>query len=125
MQLTRAEWQLMNALWQGHPASAREIIERLPKRVDWAYTTVKTMLTRLVAKGALSEKKQGNVGVYTPMLSQHKARLMAVRSLVGDAFDGAFGSLAHFLVEEEALSQDEVRCLLDLVKQKPQRRRKP
>ena len=47
MKLTEAEWQIMNALWQKHPATARNIMERLDRRVNWAYTTVKTLLTRL------------------------------------------------------------------------------
>ena len=47
MRLTRSEWQIMNALWEHHPATAREVEERLPETVTWAYTTIKTMLTRL------------------------------------------------------------------------------
>ena len=58
MKLTESEWQIMNALWQGHPATAREVAERLPNEVSWAYTTIKTMLTRLAAKNAVSEEKR-------------------------------------------------------------------
>ena len=118
MKLTEAEWQLMNALWQEHPASAREISERLPEETSWAYTTIKTMLSRLVSKRVLSESKQSNVSLYTPRLSKRKARLMALRSLAGDAFEGTFGSLVHFLVEEENLSMDERRKLAELLKDK-------
>lgn len=118
MRLTRAEWRLMNALWQGHPASAREIAERLPKK-QWAHTTIKTMLSRLVAKGALSESKNGNVSFYVPRLTRRKARLTALRSLAGEAFEGAFGSLVHFIVEEENLSADEKRRLAQLLSKRP------
>ena len=116
MRLTRAEWQLMNALWGNHPATAREIAERLPRGTDWAYTTIKTMLTRLVAKGTLAEQKRGNVSVYEPLLNRRKARLSALRSLTQEAFDGAFGTLMHFLVEEENLSpveREKLKALLD------------
>ena len=44
MKLTEPEWLIMNALWDGHPAKARDVAERLPNNVGWAYTTVKTML---------------------------------------------------------------------------------
>ena len=57
MKLTKAEWQIMNALWEDHPATARDIMDRLPTGVKWAYTTIKTMLTRLVEKKAVSETK--------------------------------------------------------------------
>ena len=53
MKLTEAEWQIMNALWKGWPATARQIADRLPEEVNWAYTTIKTMLTRLADKKAV------------------------------------------------------------------------
>ena len=107
MKLTEAEWQIMNALWQKHPATARDIMDRLDRRVNWAYTTIKTLLTRLVEKRAVSEVKQGNTSVYEPMVSQSKARLSAFRSLLDQAFDGAVGPLVHFLAEEEQLTAQE------------------
>ena len=102
MKLTEAEWLVMNALWDKYPATARDIAERLPAEVNWAYTTIKTMLSRLVEKKAVRESKQGNRSVYEPRLSRRKAQIRAVRSLADVAFDGAFGPLMHFLVEEES-----------------------
>ena len=58
MKLTKAEWQIMNALWQKHPATVHNIMERLDRRVNWAYTTVKTLLTRLLAR-ILESEAQG------------------------------------------------------------------
>lgn len=107
MKLTEAEWQIMNALWQKHPATARDIMDRLPADVNWAYTTIKTMLTRLVEKQAVGEVKEGNTSVYEPRVSQQKARLSAFRSLLDQAFDGAVGPLVHFLAEEKQLTAKE------------------
>lgn len=115
MKLTAAEWQLMTALWKQHPATAREVAERLPRRTRWAYTTIKTMLTRLAAKGVVGETKRGNASLYAPLVTRRKARAEAVRSLVGQAFDGAFGSLVHFLAQEEKLSPAERRKLKQLL----------
>jgi BlaI family penicillinase repressor len=116
MKLTEAEWQIMNALWRKHPATAREIMDRLDRRVNWAYTTIKTMLTRLVEKRAVGEVKQGNTSVYEPLVSQQKARLSAFHSLLDQAFEGAVGPLVHFLAEQEQLSdkeKKELRSILD------------
>jgi BlaI family transcriptional regulator, penicillinase repressor len=113
MKLTEAEWQVMNALWAKHPATAREVMDRLPPDVTWAYTTLKTMLARLADKHAVSEIKHGNTSVYDPLVSQSKARLNAFRSLLDQAFDGAMGPLVHFLVEEKQLTAKETE---DLVK---------
>lgn len=116
MKLTNAEWQLMNALWQEHPATARELAQRLPSGTTWAYTTIKTMLSRLVVKGALHEHKRGNVSLYKPALSRHKARIVALRSLAESAFGGAVGPLIHFIVEQERLSPAERRRLIEILK---------
>jgi len=120
MKLTEAEWQIMNALWHKHPATARQIMDRLPAGVQWAYTTIKTMLTRLVEKKAVSEIKQGNTSIYDPLVSQQKARLSAFRSLLDQAFDGAIGPLVHFLAEEKQLSAKEKEELVRILESEAQ-----
>ena len=104
MKLTEAEWQIMNALWKNRPATTRQIVDRLPKNVNWAYTTVKTMLTRLAEKKVVKESKNRNAAVYEPILSRQKARRSALKVLANQAFDGAFGPLMHFLLEDQKLS---------------------
>ncbi len=115
MKLTEAEWQIMNALWQGFPVTARQLAARLPKDVTWAYTTIKTLLARLVEKHAVQETKQGNTSLYEPLISQAKARKSALRSLVDLAFDGALGPLMHFLVEDQNLSEKQRKELIELL----------
>jgi len=116
MRLTRAEWQLMNALWQEHPATAREIADRLPPETEWSYSTIKTMLRRLTEKGAISEHKRSNLSFFEPLLSKRKARMAALASIADDAFDGAFGSLMHFLLEQETLTPAQRRKLIERLK---------
>jgi len=115
MRLTEAEWQIMNALWEKWPATARDVAERLPADVKWAYTTIKTMLTRLAEKKAVKETKKGSVGVYEPVLSRSSARRSAIKTLTEQAFDGAFGPLMHFLLEDQKLTakqRDELMLVL-------------
>lgn len=118
MKLTEPEWQIMNALWQKHPARAREVAERLPASVNWAYTTVKTMLDRLVEKKAVHKRKSGNAGYYEPLLSRRQARTTALRNLLDHAFDGAFGPMMHFLVEQENLSAQQRKELVKILEGK-------
>ena len=116
MKLSDSEWQIMNALWKRSPATARDLSEYLPKDTNWAYTTIKTMLTRLVTKKAVSERKRGNTSVYEPLISKSKARSKAVVSLVNKAFDGTVGPLMHFLLEEKKLSKKQRKELLEMLK---------
>ena len=115
MKLSQAEWQIMNALWKKHPATAREIMTRLPQGVKWAYTTVKTMLSRLVEKEAVSETKQANTSIYEPLVTQRKARLSAFRLLLDQSFDGAMGPLMHFMLQEQKLNDKQKKELIEIL----------
>jgi len=115
MKLTDAEWQIMNALWKRHPATARDIIELMPEEPKWAYTTVKTMLTRLVAKNAIEERKRGSISVYEPRVSQQSARKSALKNLVDRVMEGAVEPIMHFLIEEKELSEKEREKLIRML----------
>jgi predicted transcriptional regulator len=115
MKLTEPEWLIMNALWERHPARAREVAERLPTSINWAYTTVKTMLDRLVQKKAVRKNKRGNAGYYEPLLSRRQARATALKNLLDHAFEGAFGPMMHFLVEQEKLSAQQRNELIKIL----------
>ena len=106
----------MTAVWEHSPATAREVLERIPPETAWAYTTVKTMLARLVGKGALAAEKRGNTSVYTPLLTRDEARRSAWGSLLDRAFEGGVGSFVRFVAERQSLSSDEraeLRRMLD------------
>ncbi|MBN1350557.1 BlaI/MecI/CopY family transcriptional regulator [candidate division KSB1 bacterium] len=122
MKLSEAEWQVMNALWTRHPATARDLTEYLPENTSWAYTTLKTILTRLVAKQAVSERKRGNTSVYEPLITKSKARRNALISLLNQAFDGAVGPLMHFLVEEQKLTLTQRQELISLLQEEDKKR---
>jgi BlaI family penicillinase repressor len=121
MKLSDAEWQLMNALWEQHPATAREIMERLDNRIQWAYTTVKTMLSRLVAKEAMTEQKKGNTSYYTPLVSQSSAQRSALKSLVDKVLGGTVEPIMHYLVEENKLSSTDRQKLIRILKEMDQK----
>ncbi len=122
MKLTEPEWLIMNALWDKHPAKARDVVERLPSSVSWAYTTVKTMLDRLVEKKAVSKSKRGNTGLYEPLLSRQHARRTALRMVLNRAFDGAFGPMMYFLMEDESLSAGERKELIKILSGKSRKK---
>ncbi len=116
MKLTEAEWRLMRQVWRGSPVRARAVLDGLGDETGWAYTTVKTMLDRLVDKGVLAATLDGNVTMYRPLLSRAKAQRTALRRLAEDAFDGALAPMMSFLVREERLSDEDratLRRMLD------------
>lgn len=113
--LNDSEWTVMQAVWECAPANARDVLERVHAETDWAYTTVKTILARLVEKGALRERKEGKTSVYVPLVTRESARKAAVRSLLDKAFDGTFGSLVAHMVASEKLGKKEREKLARLL----------
>ena len=105
----------MEALWEKSPATVRDVADRLRPSTGWAYTTVKTLLDRMTAKGAIARRLKDRVGWFEPKVTREQARKSAVRSLLDRAFDGAFGSLLHHLASEERLSAADRRRLKELL----------
>jgi BlaI family penicillinase repressor len=122
MKLTDAEWQIMNCLWEKHPATARGIAGRLPEDVRWAYTTIRTLLARLVDKGAVREYKEGNTSLYEPLLTRDNARRSALKTLVNQAFDGAYGPLMHFLINDQSLTPKQRQALARALEEQSKKR---
>ena len=115
-QLSETEWKVMNVVWQHTgPVSARAVLDEVGAETGWAYTTVKTMMDRLVDKGVLSGQLKGNTVLYTARLSRNQARRDAARGLISKAFDGAAGPLVHYLISAEKLSDDEREELREML----------
>ncbi|MCC7012332.1 MAG: BlaI/MecI/CopY family transcriptional regulator [Planctomycetes bacterium] len=117
-----AEWKVLHALWNKHPATARELLDRL-SREQWAYTTLKTMLTRMEEKGLVRSGMQGNTASYEPAVEQHAAERDAVRSLLRRVFDGAAGPLLAHRAEQEELSDSDRRALRKRLSARPRKER--
>jgi predicted transcriptional regulator len=106
----------MKVVWRNHPVSVRDVLESVEGKTGWAYSTVKTILSRLVDKGALELHRRANASLFTPAVGELEARRSALRSLLEQAFDGRFDSFVHHLVADERLSEserDELRALLE------------
>ena len=117
MRLTDPEWRLMHVLWDRSPRTAREVHDEVSPETDWAYTTVKTMLDRLVEKGALDAAREGRTTAYDPRITRDRARRSALQGLLDRAFDGTFGALVHHLAEGRRLSPRDRRALEELLEE--------
>ncbi len=117
MKLNDSEWTVMNALWDRSPANGRQILEQVGDQTGWAYSTVKTILARLVEKGAIGMGKRANTSLYHPLVSRDSARHSALRSLLDKAFDGTFGSLLQHVVSREKLSKRDWKKLATMLVQ--------
>ena len=116
MRLNDSEWAIMSTVWEHGPSTARQVHERVEPGTGWATTTVRTLLARLVEKGALAEQRRDGVAVFEPLVTREGARASALRSLVERAFDGTFGSFLQHMLQKERLSRGDrarLRRMLD------------
>lgn len=115
-EILETEWDILDVLWTAERATAREVTERLAPRRGWAYSTVKTLLDRMVDKQLVVARQVGNVWEYSPALPRQKAQRWAWKRLVDVAFGGATSSTLAFVAKETKLSRAdraELRALLD------------
>src|SRR5689334_460059 len=91
------EWDLLEVLWRFERATAREVAEALAAKRGWAYSTVKTLLDRMVQKGLVAARQVGNVWEYAAAVEQVEARRSAWRRFLGSAFGGATAPALEFL----------------------------
>jgi predicted transcriptional regulator len=119
--LTDVEWAIMGALWRHEPCAAGTVQEALEESHGWAYSTVKTTMDRMVAKGLLATHSIRNLQMFVPRITRTEAKRAELRRLLSRAFNGALTPMIQFLVEDEGLSADELkqlRKLLDRPKEK-------
>ena len=96
--LTPAEWKVMRIVWQLKGCSARDVYQEAGRSLGWAPTTAKTVLRRLVEKGALTTMQVGNSYFYRPAGSAVGSLLAAADNLLENMLEGTTGlvlSLIH------------------------------
>ena len=120
--LAPAEWEVMKVLWEHEAMAARDVFAALPDQQRWAYKTVKTLLSRLVAKGAVDYDQIGNSYLYRPAVPREQMVRQEVRSVFKRIVNEALSPvLAHF-IEEAELSDEEIRELKRKLDEKHQKK---
>lgn len=114
--ITDGEWDLLVALWSLGHATARQVAATVKPARGWAYSTVKTMLDRMVEKGLVRARQVGNVWEFSPAVEQREARRSAWRRFVASAFGGATAPALEFIAAEAPLTDAERESLLALLK---------
>ncbi len=89
-------------LWKLGEASVKDVREDLAASRTLAYTTVMTLMDRLVKKGGAARRKSGRMFLYSPVLPRHQARRLAVQELVDSFFGGSVEELLAFLEGQPA-----------------------
>lgn len=114
--ITDAEWEVMNVLWESSPRTAAEVVDVLRAKSDWHPKTVKTLLGRLLRKGALQAKEEGNRYLYSAAVPRKRYIAEESVSFIDRVFGGDTApALLHFVRNTRMTQEeiDELRRLLD------------
>ncbi|MEA3225693.1 MAG: BlaI/MecI/CopY family transcriptional regulator [Planctomycetota bacterium] len=116
LELFDSEWAILRVVWKLEPCAAPTVQEELQDQKGWAYTTVKTMMDRMVKKGLLKTQRIRNLYLYSSVVTQSQARRGEIMRTVARAFDGTLTPMMQFLIENDELSEQEYSQLEDLIK---------
>ncbi|MDE1468291.1 BlaI/MecI/CopY family transcriptional regulator [Aurantiacibacter sp. D1-12] len=115
--ISEAEHAVMEVLWHESPLSAADVCDVVCKERGWSIPTVKTLLSRLVSKGALSTEPDGRRFLYSPLIERSAYVGTESKRLVERLFGGRAAPLFAHLAQTEALSADDIAEIERLLKE--------
>jgi predicted transcriptional regulator len=116
LRVSEAELDIMAILWADSPLAAADIAKRVAHHRAWSLTTVKTMLSRLVDKGALTAQAEGRRFLYRPAVARDAVAGAQAGRLIDRLFGGQVSPLVAHLAEARPLGADDLAALEALVK---------
>jgi len=115
VELTEAEWAVIKAVWETEPCTAPAIQERLFAETRWTYSTARTMLDRMAAKGLLVAEKRGKMTYYTSAVTPDEARQGELMHTLKHVFNGALEPMVQCLLDTREISHEELAHLKQLI----------
>jgi BlaI family penicillinase repressor len=118
VELTESEWSIIKAVWEQEPCTAPTVQEKLFKATSWTYSTVRTLMDRMVVKGVLRARKEGKLTIYQSAVTREQAQRGELFYALKHAFNGALTPMVQCLIETQDLKTDELAELEALIKAK-------
>jgi predicted transcriptional regulator len=116
--ISDAELHVMEVLWAASgPLTATEIADRIDPERAWSLATVKTMLSRLATKGALSHREEGRRYFYSPAIARDSYIGTESRRFVDKLFGGRLSPLVARLAEEDSLDEEDIAAIEAILKE--------
>lgn len=114
--ISSAEHEVMEVLWRESPLTAIEVAERVPAERGWSVRTVKTLLSRLLAKGVLNHEEEGRKYLYRPAVDRDDYVTQESRRLLDRLFGGKATALVAHLAERDDLTERDIADIEALLK---------
>lgn len=118
LQISDAEWDVMEPIWGLGECTAAEVIKALRESRDWNHSTIRTLLARLVEKGALEYEVDGAKYIYRPAVTRQQCVRQEARSFLAKAFGGDVAALVAHFVSDAKLDPQQLSQLRQLLASK-------
>jgi Predicted transcriptional regulator len=115
--LTEAEWQVMECLWEKAPKTGRQLVNELAGKTGWGRSTTLTFLRRLEAKKAVASEEGEVVLEYRPLIAREEAALAETESFIGRVYNGSLSLLVSSMTKRQKLSKEEIGELYALLRE--------
>jgi BlaI family penicillinase repressor len=116
IELTPAEWTIIKAIWNHEPCTAPLVQEKLKRKTRWSYSTVRTIMDRMVAKGLLNSEKAGKVTLFRSAVTRGQAQRSELLYALKHAFNGALTPMIQCLLNSKELTGEELAELEAVIK---------
>lgn len=118
MQISHAEWQVMRIIWSQGQTTSKEVTQLLQENLDWTASTVKTLLTRLVAKNVVATKKAGNRFFYSPLITEEASVLAMSQEVSAKVCTKKIPLIIMDLIQRNDLTAENVADLMEALQEK-------
>ena len=115
--LTAAEWHIMESLWEAAPQTGRELTEKMEARMGWSRSTTLTLLRRLVEKGVVICDSQGTKNTFSPAVGREDAARQETQSFLDRVYQGSLSMLVSTMTQKKAVSKTELDELYALLRE--------
>lgn len=112
--IAETEWKIMEVLWQENNITIGDIRKKL-SNTGWSDSTIKTLVRRLVQKGAIKADDSLGQFRYFPIVSEMECKKKETRNLINRVYNGSVKMLVANLVSESNLTDDDTKRLMELI----------
>lgn len=115
IQITDAELEIMNVIWDKQPINTNDITLEVVKKKSWTDRTIHTLISRLSKKGVITYTKVGKIYVYSALIKKEEYIKSESKSFLSKFFNGAFNKMAMNFIENDILSEEEIKELKEIL----------
>lgn len=115
--LSDGEWKIMNVLWESGGNTITELTGLLRKETGWDKHSIITMLNRMEKKEAVAHRQGGRAKIFYPAVSRSEVSMQETRGFLEKVYRGSLGMMVNAMVEDQALSDEEIQELYAILEQ--------